>query len=148
MSDVKEQAQKVFTMGSGQAVEAFSLWADASQRLLGELTELSAVTAKESVRLLGELQQGGLEALRGAQSTTLRWQSIWQESPRDPVAWYHQAVADGVEQTQKWFRILEGNAQAVTRTAERLQTTAEETGKGIQATLSDAVTKLKDVYAA
>ena len=148
MSDVKQQAQEMFTMGSSQAVEALSLWADANQRLLRELAELSAVTAKESVRLFGELQQSGLEALRSAQATTLRWQSIWQESPRDPLAWYHRAVADGVEQTQKWFRMFEGNAQAVTRTAERLQTTAEQTGKGIQTALSDTVSKMKEVYAA
>jgi hypothetical protein len=148
MSDVKQQAQEMFTMGSSQAVETLSLWADANQRLLRELSELSAVTAKEGVRLFGELQQSGLEALRGAQASTLRWSSIWQESPRDPLAWYHRAVADGVEQTQKWFRMFEGNAQAVTRTAERLQTTAEQTGKGIQATLSDAVTRMKEVYAA
>jgi hypothetical protein len=148
MSDVKQQAHEVFTMGSSQAVETLSLWADANQRLLRELAELSSVTAKEGVRLLGELQQSGLEALRSAQATTLRWQSIWQESPRDPFTWYHRAVADGVEQTQKWFRMFEGNAQAVTRAAERLQTTAEQAGKGIQATLSDTVTKMKDVYAA
>ena len=147
MSDVKQQAQEMFTMGSSQAVEALSLWADANQRLLRELAELSAVTAKEGVRLFGELQQSGLDALRSAQATTLRWQSIWQESPRDPLAWYHRAVADGVEQTQKWFRMFEGNAQAVTRTAERLQTTAEQTGKGIQTTLSDTVSKMKEVYA-
>ena len=53
-----------------------------------------------------------------------------------------------MENAQKWFRILEGNAQAVTRTAERLSTTAEQTGKGIQESFSEAVTKLKDVYAA
>ena len=72
----------------------------------------------------------------------------WQEAPRDPLAWYQRALTEGVENAQKWFRILEGNAQAVTRTAERLSTTAEQTGKGIQESFSEAVTKLKDVYAA
>jgi hypothetical protein len=125
-----------------------TLWADANQRVLREMAELSAATAKEGVRLYAELQQAGLEALREAQGVALRWQSIWQEAPRDPLAWYQRALTDGVEQTQQWFRLLEGNAQALTRSTERLQTTAEQAGKGIQESFSQTVTKLKDVYAA
>jgi len=147
MQDVKK-AQEMFTQGSGRAVETMTVWADANQRVLRELAELSAATAKEGVRLYAELQQAGIEAARDAQATALRWQSAWQEAPRDPLAWYQRALTDSVENAQKWFRILEGNAQAVTRTAERLQTTAEQTGKGIQESFSEAVTKMRDVYAA
>ena len=147
MHDAKK-AQELFTQGSGRAVEAMTLWADANQRILREMAELSATTAKEGIRLYAELQQAGIEALRDAQATALRWQSSWQEAPRDPLAWYQRALTDGVEHTQKWFRMLEGNAQAVTRTAERLQTTAEQAGKGIQESFSETVTKMKDVYAA
>ena len=145
--DNGKQAQEIFTQSAGKAVETMSVWADANQRVLRELAELSAATAKESVRLYAELQQSGLEAMREAQATALRWQSTWQEAPRDPMAWYQRALSEGVENAQKWFRVVEGNAQAVTRTAERLSTTAEQTGKGIQASFSEAVTKLKDVYA-
>ena len=137
-----------FAQGSGKAVEAMTLWAEANQRFMRELAELSAATTKEGVRLYAELQQSGIEALRDAQATALQWQSTWQEAPRDPLAWYQRAVTDTVENTQKWFRMLEGNAQAVTRTAERMQTTAEQAGKGMQASFSDAVTRMKDVYAA
>jgi hypothetical protein len=147
MQDVKK-AQEIFTQGSGRAVETMTVWADANQRLLRELAELSAAAAKEGVRLYAELQQSGIEALREAQQTALKWQSTWQEAPRDPIAWYQKALTEGVENTQKWFRLLEGNAQAVTRTAERLQTTAEQTGKGIQESFSEAVARMKEVYAA
>src|SRR5437660_4420413 len=147
MHDAKK-AQEMFTQGSGKVVETMTVWADANQRVLRELAELSAATAKEGVRLYAELQQAGIEAARDAQATALRWQSAWQEAPRDPLAWYQRALTDSVENAQKWFRILEGNAQAVTRTAERLQTTAEQTGKGIQESFSEAVTKMRDVYAA
>jgi len=147
MQDVKK-AQEMFTQGSGRAVETMTVWADANQRVLRELAELSAATAKEGVRLYAELQQAGIEAVRDAQASALRWQSAWQEAPRDPLAWYQRALTDSVENAQKWFRILEGNAQAVTRTAERLQTTAEQTGKGIQESFSEAVTKMREVYAA
>ena len=147
MQDAKK-AQEMFTQGSGKVVETMTVWADANQRVLRELAELSAATAKEGVRLYAELQQSGIEAVRDIQATALGWQNGWQDAPRDPLAWYQRALTDGVENAQKWFRILEGNAQAVTRTAERLSTTAEQTGKGIQESFSEAVTKLKDVYAA
>jgi hypothetical protein len=147
MQDTKK-AQELFTQGSGKAVETMTLWADANQRVLRELAELWAATAKESVRLYAEMQQIGLEMFRDNQATALHWQSTWQDAPRDPMAWYQRTVTDGVENTQKWFRILEGNAQAMTRTAERLQTTAEQAGKGIQESFSQTVTKMKDVYAA
>ena len=147
MHDAKK-AQEMFTQGSGKVVETMTVWADANQRVLRELAELSAATAKEGVRLYAELQQTGIEAVRDAQATAMGWQTSWQDAPRDPMTWYQRALTDSVENAQKWFRILEGNAQAVTRTAERLSTTAEQTGKGIQESFSEAVTKLKDVYAA
>jgi hypothetical protein len=135
--DDGKKTQELFTQGSSKAVETMTLWAGANQRVLRELAELSAVTAKEGFRLYAELQQSGIEALRDAQTTALHWQSAWQETPRDPLAWYQRAMTHGVE-----------NTKAMTRTAERLHATAEQTGKGIQESLSEAVTKMRDLYAA
>lgn len=143
-----KKAQEIFTQGTGKAVETLTVWADANQRVLRELAELSAATAKESVRLYAELQQSAIEAMREAQATALRWQVTLQDAPKDPMSWYQRALTDSVENAQKAFRMLEGNAQAVTKSAERLQTTAEQAGKGIQETFSTVVTKMKDVYAA
>ena len=147
MQDTKK-AQELFTQGSSRAVEAMTLWADANQRVLRELAELSAATTKEGVRLYAELQQASVEVLRDTQAAALRWQSSWPEAARDPLAWYQRALTDGVENAQTWFRVLDSNTQAMTRTAERLHTTAEQAGKGIQESFSETVTKLKDVYAA
>src|SRR5438132_11276349 len=147
MHDAKK-AQEMFTQGSGKVVETLSVWADANQRVLRELAELSAATAKESVRLYGEIAQSMVQALSDAQAQTLRWQAAWQDAPKDPVSWYHRALSEGVDNAQKAFRLLEGNAQAVTKSAERLSSTAEQTGKGIQETFSSVVTKMKEVYAA
>jgi hypothetical protein len=148
MQDTNKKAQELFANGAGKAVETLTVWAEANQRVLREMAELSATTAKEGVRLYADLQQAAIEAMREAQASALRWQSAWQETPHDPLAWYQRAMTEGVETTQKWFRALEGNAQAVTRTAERLHSTAEQAGKGIQASFSEAVTKMKEVYAA
>jgi hypothetical protein len=147
MQDARK-AQEIFTQSSGRVVETMTVWSEANQRVVRELAELSATAAKEGVRLYAELQQAGIEALREAQTTTMRWQSGWQETPRDPFAWYHRALAEGVENAQKWFRMLESSAQSVTRSAERLQTGTEQAGKGIQESFTEAVSRLKDVYAA
>ena len=49
--------------------------------------------------------------------------------------------------SQKAFKTLETQAQAVTRSAVRLQTSAEQAGKGIQETYTAVVSKMKDLYA-
>jgi len=131
-----------------KTVETLTVWTDANQRVLRDLAELSAATAKESVRLYGEIAQSMVQALGDAQAQSLHWQAAWQEAPKDPMAWYQRALSEGVDNAQKAFRLLEGNAQAMTKSAERLSTTAEQTGKGIQETFSGVVTKMKEVYAA
>jgi prophage DNA circulation protein len=142
------RAQEIFTQSAGKAVETMSVWADANQRVLRELAELSAATAKESVRLYGELAQSMVQAFSEFQTQSLRWQATWQDSAKDPVGWYQKALTEGVDNAQKAFRTLESSAQAVTKSAERLSSTAEQAGKGIQETFSGVVTKMKEVYAA
>ena len=57
----------------------------------------------------------------------------------------NKSVLDSVEGTQKAFKLLESNAQAMTRSAERLQVTAEQTGKEIQATFAQVASKVKSL---
>jgi len=147
MDGTTKKAQEAFTQNAGKAVETLSVWADANQRVMRELAELSAVTAKESVRLYGEIAQSMVQALSDAQAQSLRWQAAWQDAPKDPMLWYHRALSETVDNAQKAFRLLEGHAQAVTKSAERLSTTAEQTGKGIQETFTSVVTKMKEFYA-
>src|SRR5262245_39877251 len=77
---------------AGKAVETMALWADANQRILGQLVELSAGAAKESARLYAELQQTTVDVLRDTQSTALRWQSLWTDAFKDPVRFYQQTL--------------------------------------------------------
>jgi hypothetical protein len=131
---------------AGKAVETLALWADANQRILGQLVELSAGAAKESARLYAELQQTTVDVLRDTQSTALRWQTHWPEVFKDPVRFYQQTLVESVDGAQKAFRLVEGNAQAVARSAERWQASAEQAGRGIQETVKSTVGKMKDVY--
>src|SRR5712691_11414038 len=131
MMDDPKKAQELLGQITGKAVETMTVWADANQRVLREMVEFGATSAKEGVRLYAEL----------------RWQTAWQDGGKDPVQLYQKALAEGVENAQKAFKVLETQAQAVTRSAERLQTSAEQAGKGLQETYAAVVSKLKDVCA-
>ncbi len=137
---------EMFGQMTGKVVETMTMWADANQRVLRELVELSTATAKEGVRLCGELQQGALETLRSTQTAAAHWQSAWADGTKDPAQLYQKALMSGVDGIEKAFKLMEGQAQAITRSAERLQTSAEQAGKGIQETYTAVVEKMKDVY--
>jgi nucleoid-associated protein YgaU len=140
------QGSEVFAHMTGRAVETFSMVAEANQKILRDLVDLSASTAKEGVRLYAELQSSAVEALKEGQDYLLSRQSEIQEAPRDPFAFYQKGVLQSVEGAQKAFKIIESNAQAMTRSAERLQVTAEQTGKEIQATFAQVAGRMKSLY--
>ena len=138
--------EETFGRFTGKVVETMTVWADANQRVLRELVELSTATAKEGVRLCGELQQGAIETLRSSQSAATRWQGAWSEGAKDPAQIYQRALLSGVDGVEKAVKLLEGQAQAITRSAERIQTSAEQAGKGIQETHAAVVDRMKGVY--
>jgi hypothetical protein len=140
------QISDFFSQMTAKGVDLFSLWADANHKVLRELVDLSAGTAKEGVRLYAEMQSSAVEALKDAQAFMLRCQSEIQGGSRDPLACYQKNVLESVEGAQKAFKLIEGNAQAMTRSAERLQVTAEQTAKEIQATFAQLAGKVKSLY--
>jgi len=109
------KAQEVFNEATSKALETMTFWAEANQRVMHELVELSAGTAKESIRLYAELQQGAIDAIREGQAAAIRWQAGWQEAPKDPVQWYQKTLAEGVDGAQKWFRMMETPARGSRR---------------------------------
>jgi len=139
------QGSEMFAQMTGRAVEAFSVLADANQKIMRDLVDLSASTAKEGVRLYAEMSSSAVEALKETQSYLLRRQGELPEAPRDPFSAYQKGVLESVEGAQKAFRMFESNAQAMTRSAERLQVTAEQTGKEIQATFAQVAGKVKSI---
>ena len=114
--DDQKTARELMGQLGGTAVKTATVWADANQRLLLELVDFSAVTAREGVKLYAELQLGALEAMR----------------------------ADSVE---KAFKLLEGTTQTIARSAERIQTSADQSARSIQETCTAVVAKLKDICA-
>lgn len=134
-----------FAEMQGKALEAFSILADMNHRVLQGLVGLSASTAKEGLRTYAELQSATVEAARTPHSP-VGPQTI-EALRQNPFAWYQKSLLTLVEGTQKAFRLVEANAQVVTRTAERVQASAEQTGQEIQETLTASVNRLKEIYA-
>jgi hypothetical protein len=132
---------------SGRTAEAFSVWADANQKILRELVDLSASTAKEGVRLYAEIQSSAVEAMKEGQSYLLHRQDELSDAARDPLSFCQKGMLESAESTQRTFRLVEGAAQAMTRSAERLQVSAEQTGKEIQATCTQFAGKVKSLCA-
>ena len=82
------QVNEFFSQITGKTVEVFSLWADANQKVLRELVDLSASAAKEGVRLYAEMQAAALETVKDGQTFLQRRQTDMQEAPKDPFACY------------------------------------------------------------
>jgi hypothetical protein len=134
-----------FAAMQGKALEAFSVLADMNHRVLQDLVGLSVYTAKEGLRTCAELQSATVEAARSSQATF--GAETFEVPYQNPFAWYQTSLLALVEGTQKSFRLVEANAQVVTRTAERVQASAEQTGQEIQETLATSVNRLKELYA-
>lgn len=137
-----------FTQMQTKALDAFAAFAEANQRVLQGFVDLSVSTAKESMRAYAELQSAAVEAARAAQGNGAAPALPTPEELRsDPFTWYQKGLLTTVDGTQKVFRLLEANAQVVTRSAERLQATTERTGKEIQEALTSYISRMKDIYA-
>jgi hypothetical protein len=147
MNDVGK-SQEVFGRLAEKAAETLTLWAEAHQRVLREMADLSAAATKEAVHLYTDLGSGAVGALRESQAWWQRRQAEVQDLPKDPVGWYQKGVVDSIEGTQKALRFMEGGAQAVSRSAERLSSTVERAGTGIQDTFATLAAKMQEIYAA
>ncbi|HEV8675126.1 MAG TPA: hypothetical protein VGX21_13845 [Methylomirabilota bacterium] len=137
---------ELFSEMQSKALEAYSAFAQTNQRVLQGFVDLSVATAKESMRAYAELQSAAVEAARGAQPAATAPYPTVEELQSDPFSWYQKGLLTAVDGTQKWFRFLEANAQAVTRSAERLQASTERTGKEIQEALTSYMSRMKEIY--
>lgn len=138
---------ELFTDMQAKALDAFAAFAQTNQRVLQGFVDLSVSTAKESMRAYAELQSAALETARMAQPGTPIQHPTLDELQSDPFSWYQKGLLTAVDGTQKAFRLLEANAQVVTRSAERLQASAERTGKEIQEALTSYISRLKEISA-
>ena len=140
-----QTAAEAFGHVQTKALDAFAAFAEANQRVLQGVVDLSVATAKEGMRAYAELQSATVEAAR-APHAAVPGLPTPEAAQSDPFAWYQRGLLTTIDGTQKAFRFLEANAQVVTRSAERLQASAERTGKEIQEALTSYVSRIQDIY--
>ena len=128
-----------------KALEAMSAFAEANQRVIGQLIELSSTAAAERLRTIGELQSAAVEAARAALPTATAREAI-DELRQDPFAWYRKGVGAAVDGTQRLFKLLDTNAQIVSRSAQRFQTTADRSGKEIQEAVRTYASRMREIF--
>jgi hypothetical protein len=116
----------------GKVIEAVAAFTQANQRVVGELIELSSQAARESLRTLSELQSAAMETVRAMPMPI-------EELRQDPFAFYRK----GFQATAK---LVETNAQIVTRNVERFQESTGRAAKEIEQAASGYVSRMKDLY--
>jgi hypothetical protein len=121
----------------GKVIEAVAAFTQANQRVVGGLIELSSQAARESLRTLSELQAAAMETVR-AMPIPAVGQSI-EELRQDPFGFYRK----GFQATAK---LVEANAQIVTRNVERLQESTGRAAKEIEEAAGGYMSRMKDLY--
>jgi hypothetical protein len=134
---------ELFEQFTNKTVESLTLWADANQQVLRQLVELSTATAAEGLRVQAELQSSAVQALKSGQAFLLAQPSRLSNLSKDPVGTVQKGVVESVEGAQRAFKLLEEGGDTITRSAGRLQQSAEQTSKDIQATFAGLASELK-----
>lgn len=130
----------------GKVMEAVSAFAQANERVVSELIDLSSTAAREGLRAIVELQAAAMETARSIQVPGIPRPESIEDLRRDPFVWYRngfQALADSAQRAAK---LAETNVQIVTRNMERLQASADHAAREIEQAASGYVSRMKDVY--
>lgn len=130
----------------GKVFEAVTALAQANERVVGQLIELSSSAARESLRALGELQAAAVDTVRAVPMPSVVPTDTLDELRRDPFAWYRKGFEAISESTQRAAKLVETNMQIVARNAERLQASAVASAKEIEQAASGYASRMKDIY--
>ena len=145
-SDTQSQPlPELVTEMQAKTLDAVSAFTQANQRVMQELVELSTTAMKESVRTYAEIQSAALDAAREIPAVPGTRPDATTELRQDPFAWYQKSLLGAVDGTQRTLRLLEANAQILTRSGERLQASGQRAGKEIQEALSSCMSRMRDL---
>lgn len=141
-----QASPEFFAEMQSRAMEAFSVVNEMNHRVIQELLGMSASSAKEGLRTYSELQSATVEAMRAVPTAAAQAEGF-SNLQENPLAWYEKSLLAVVEGSQKAFRLVEANAQVVTRSAERLQASADRTGQEIHEVMTSSVGRMKEIFA-
>jgi hypothetical protein len=120
--EMTQTASHVVSLG----MDTMALWAQLSQRSLGELTKLVATTVQERARLCSEVQRVNVDVLRAMQTGLLRWQALWSAAPRDAMRWYQEMLEGALDGAQKIFSVTRKTPETVTWSFELRRESTEQ----------------------
>jgi len=129
-----------------KTLESVSALAEANERVIRKLIDLSSTVARETVRTYAELQSALLDTMRIAPAPALLSGQGLEELRRDPLAWYGKGVVSATDATQRIAKLVETNAQIVGRGVERFEASAEQMTKEIRSVVGSCVDRLKDIH--
>jgi len=130
-----------------KAMEATSAYAQANQKILSELVNLSSVAMQEAVRVYGELGAAALDAARTTVGGPSPMPSV-EVLAKDPTAGFRQTALAAGEGPQRLFKLFDDNLQIIGQGAQRFQVSAERTGKEIREAVTEYFNRIGEIYAA
>lgn len=136
----------IFGQFTAKTIEGFGLWTEANQTVLQRLVDLSTAAATEGMKVYAELQSSAVQAAKSGQEFLLGPKGRLNDVQKDPFGTYQKGVIESVDGAQKAFKLLEASADTVTKSAERLQVSAEHASQDIQATFATLGNRLKALY--
>ena len=131
----------------GKVMEAVSAFAQANERVVGEMIDLASTAAREGLRTISELQAAAMETVQAVSMPAMPQPETIEELRRDPLAWYRKGFQALADSTQRAAKLAETNMRIVTRNAERMQASAGHAVKEIEQATSGYVSRMKDIYA-
>jgi hypothetical protein len=139
----QERTARTFEQAAAAGSEAAAVSLGVTQRLIGSLTELSVMAAKENARLAAELQTAALDALHDTQSAALRWQPLWSDA-FDPMRFYQRGLAETLDSTERALNLISASARLMVQAADRMQSAATDTGQRIRETLHNGTAQMRE----
>jgi hypothetical protein len=128
-----------------KTLDAVEAYAQASQRVLGQIIDLSSTAARETMRVYAELQSAAIDAARTAPGL-MALPSVPADVAQDPFKAYRESAAAMSAGPQRLAKFLEGNAEIVTKSAQRFQTSAERSAREIGDAVTAYFDRLGEIY--
>jgi hypothetical protein len=134
-----------FAQMRARSIDALAALAEANQRVVGKLMELSSAAARESFQAYIDMQSAALDAVRTAPTPAALTREVIEELQQDPLAWYRKSLVDAVSTNQRMAGLFETNAKIFARGAKRLEASAEETAREIGDAVKSCMHRMKEI---
>jgi hypothetical protein len=125
--------------------DAVQAYTQASQRVVGQIIDLSSAAAREVMRVSVELQSAAIDAARTTPGL-LALPATPADLVQDPFKAYREGAAAMSAAPQRLAKYLESNAEIVTQGVQRFQASAERSAREIGEAVTAYFDRLGEIY--